>query len=291
MAVLSKILTNTDVEKRLAIPTKTLPSLPGFNGSHEITIQLMYRKKMWPIVCTIRKKGQYKKPVFSGGWRDFVVRNNIEVGDRLTLFKVHDEAGSFYYKVQVQKLAQPSGDHLSPSSSAEASQGTGTSPTRASNFRNKQDQVLVESDAAPIKQEEAIAEFSDVVVDWPVVAFADPFIPKSRIRIFGANIRDEATNIAHFKAEQESKMKFFGICMGEASIHAYYNEERAIKVLGLAEDSAMPYDTSQAVGDAHHKTRTEGLSLDLNLGQSSTPYAGILTLDLTLAPAIVDGQN
>ncbi|XVF68227.1 hypothetical protein PTKIN_Ptkin10aG0188200 [Pterospermum kingtungense] len=275
MAVFSKLLTNTDIKKRLAIPAKIMPSLPDFDGSHAVEIQLMYGTRMWPIVCTIRKKG-YKKPVFSGGWRDFVVCNNLSVGDRLTLYKVQDEAGSFYYKVQVQKQAKPS----------EVDGTTGCSRTKPCDFENEQEQ-LVEADARPIKQEQAMMESADVAADWPV-SFAEHFSPKLPIRIFGPNVSDEVTSKAHFKTEEESKMKFLGICcMGEASLHPYHmtNEEREIRFSGLAEDIAMPYATSQAhVGD---ETRIEGLSLDLILGQPSTPYVEV-NLDLTLAPPIVD---
>ncbi|PPD72744.1 hypothetical protein GOBAR_DD30351 [Gossypium barbadense] len=84
--------------RMLAIPVKILPSLPGFNGSHAVRIQLMYGTRIWPIVCT--------KPVFSGGlWRNFVICNSFNVGDRITMFKVQYEDGSCLYRVEVEKLA------------------------------------------------------------------------------------------------------------------------------------------------------------------------------------------
>ncbi|MBA0576493.1 hypothetical protein Golob_027309 [Gossypium lobatum] len=100
----SKKLTYTDINKRLAIPTKILPSLPGFNRSHAVKIQLMYGTKIWPIDCTVRKQG-YTKPVFSRGWRKFVVHNKLKIGDRVTIYKVQHQDGSSHYKVEVEKPA------------------------------------------------------------------------------------------------------------------------------------------------------------------------------------------
>ncbi|KAK8613794.1 hypothetical protein V6N13_101550 [Hibiscus sabdariffa] len=95
----SKLLTETDIKKRLAIPVKTLSSLPAFNGSHAIKIHLLYGTRMWPIDCSVRKKG-YKKPVFSGGlWRDFVIGNKLNVGDRISMYKVQDS----HYRVEVDQ--------------------------------------------------------------------------------------------------------------------------------------------------------------------------------------------
>ncbi|KAK8613795.1 hypothetical protein V6N13_101551 [Hibiscus sabdariffa] len=59
----------------------------------------MYGTRMWPIDCTVRKKG-YKKPVFSGGlWRGFVIGNKLNVGDRISMYKVPDS----HYMVEVEK--------------------------------------------------------------------------------------------------------------------------------------------------------------------------------------------
>ncbi|XVE94168.1 hypothetical protein REPUB_Repub01dG0258600 [Reevesia pubescens] len=106
--IFSKSLTVTDINKRLAIPAKALHAFPDFNGSHALNIHLMYGTSVYPVVCSIRKKG-HKKPVFSVGWRNFVIHNNFNVGDRLTLYKVQDEDGSFHYKVEVEKRYQIEG--------------------------------------------------------------------------------------------------------------------------------------------------------------------------------------
>ncbi|XVE94157.1 hypothetical protein REPUB_Repub01dG0257400 [Reevesia pubescens] len=109
MKMFSKSLIDTDIKKRLAIPANILSSFSDFNESHAVRINLMYGTRAWPIICSIRKKG-HKKPVFSGGWRNFVSCNNFDVGNRFTLYKVQDEDGSSHYRVEVEKPAsRPSG--------------------------------------------------------------------------------------------------------------------------------------------------------------------------------------
>ncbi|XWS67486.1 hypothetical protein CRYUN_Cryun04dG0010700 [Craigia yunnanensis] len=291
--VFSKILTDTDNRKRLAIPVKILPALPDFNGSHAVKIHLMYGTRVWPIICSVRKNG-YKKPVFSRGWRSFVICNNFNVGDELTLYKVHDEAGSSHYRVEVKKPARPSGD-LSPralSLNQDVGETTGTSRTQVRYFEHEQEQLLKAADA-PIKKEGgAIMELADVAVDAPV-PFVDHVISKQPCWIFGTNLSDEGTRKAHFKNERETEMKFFGIAMGKCMgkpLHSYYmtKEERQIKFFGLADGGAMACGTSQAAGEACYRSSIERHSLDLVQGQA-TPYAGEVNLDLTLAPPIVDG--
>ncbi|XVE48584.1 hypothetical protein DITRI_Ditri01bG0013100 [Diplodiscus trichospermus] len=147
--IFSKTLTDTDVKKRLAIPMKILPELPDFNGSHAVKIHLIYGTKLWPIVCSIRKIG-YKKPIFSGEWRNFILCNNFNVGDKLTLYKVNDEEGTSHYKVEVEKPAVTSGD-LSPlaiSLNHGVDETTGTSArAHVLNFKHEQEQQLKAADA------------------------------------------------------------------------------------------------------------------------------------------------
>ncbi|XVE94155.1 hypothetical protein REPUB_Repub01dG0257200 [Reevesia pubescens] len=287
----SKSLTDTDINKRLAIPVKVLPAFSDFSGSHAVRIHLMYGTRVWPIVCSIRKKG-HKKPVFSGGWRNFVICNNFNVGDRLTLYKVQDEDGSSHYRVEVEKPAsRPSGVLISPPAlSLNHDQVDETSGTKVLNFEHKQEQLP----KAPIKQEEAIMEPSD--------AFVGHVIAKPPIKIFGAKVSDEATSKAdHFKKEQETEIKLYGITkgigMGEPPLHSYYmtKEERETESFGLTNGGAMAYGTtSQAAGEAYYESRTEKLSLDLVLGQPisiSTPYTGEVNLDLTLAPPNLDARH
>ncbi|XVF68226.1 hypothetical protein PTKIN_Ptkin10aG0188100 [Pterospermum kingtungense] len=269
--IFSKSLKDTDIKKRLAIPARILSSLPDFNGSHAVKIHLMYGTKMWPIVCSIRKTG-YKKPVFAGGWVDFVRCNKFNVGDELTLYKVQDEAGSFCYRVQVEKPAARSLVH-----SHEVDQTVGTNRKKACNFKNKQGQLL--------KREEAITKLVEVASNAPVAFVSHVTTTKPSIRIFGTIVSHEKTSKAdQFKAEEVSKTKLFGKTKGEPPFHSFNisNEEREIKSFGLNEGVAIAYGTStQSVGDAYYRSLTGGLSSDLILAPP------VLDLDLTLAPPVL----
>ncbi|XVE67450.1 hypothetical protein DITRI_Ditri08aG0162000 [Diplodiscus trichospermus] len=163
-------------------------------------------------------------------------------------------------------------------------------------FKTSKNNCLIKADAH-IKHEEAISDLADIAAG-ALIAFVDHVIAKPPSRTLGTNVSDEASCKAHFKSEHEkSKKKVFGItksiCMVEPPLIRSYcmtNEEREIKFFGLAEDGAMAYGTSEAVGDACYKSRTERLSLDLTQGQP-TPYAGVVNLELTLVPAVVNGGN
>ncbi|XWS62427.1 hypothetical protein CRYUN_Cryun06bG0009800 [Craigia yunnanensis] len=107
MKLFSKSLTAIDCLKRLSIPKRVITSLPVFHGGHAVELQVRYETMEWPLVCTIRKKG-YKKPVLSKGWRKFVLANNLNVGDELTLHKEEDESGLLHYRVEVKRATRPS---------------------------------------------------------------------------------------------------------------------------------------------------------------------------------------
>ncbi|MBA0631166.1 hypothetical protein Godav_003184, partial [Gossypium davidsonii] len=117
--VFSKSLTGTEIKKRLSIPSNILPSLPSFNRSHAVRIKLMYGTEIWPIICTIRKKG-YKKPFFSGPlWRNFVISKKLRIGDRIRMYKVHD--GCSDCRLEVEKPTATSNMELAMGASANES--------------------------------------------------------------------------------------------------------------------------------------------------------------------------
>ncbi|EOX97111.1 Uncharacterized protein TCM_006212 [Theobroma cacao] len=313
----SKSLTDTDINKRLAIPAKILPSLPDFNGSHAVTIHLMYGTKTWPIICSIRKTG-YKKPVFSGGWRNFVIFNDFHVGEVLTMYKVQDEEGSFHYKVEVEKLATPSValSTRAVSLNPEVDETTGTSHPKINNFQHDQEQ-LPKADA-PVIQEGATMELADAAANAPV-PFVDHVIAKPSGMIFGTAVSDEATSKACVKPEHETEMKFFGITRGigmgepplikaQCDLNESVSTERLNLDLVLGQpnltkeerDTKAPFDlngggslavfgTNQATEEAYSES-TGRLNLDLVLGQPN-PYNRAVNIDLTLAQPLADNRS
>ncbi|GKV32216.1 hypothetical protein SLEP1_g40833 [Rubroshorea leprosula] len=99
-----KPLKPTDITKRLAIRTKSLESLPHFNGGHAVRLKVLYEGRGWPMVCSTRKQG-HKKPVLSNGWIPFVRENHLKVGDVVTLYKEGDEAG-LQYRIEVDRATR-----------------------------------------------------------------------------------------------------------------------------------------------------------------------------------------
>ncbi|XVE67458.1 hypothetical protein DITRI_Ditri08aG0163000 [Diplodiscus trichospermus] len=78
MKLFSKKLTTTDCLKRLSIPKRVLTSFPEFHGGHAVELKVKCETmEYWPLFCTIRRKGRYKRAVVSKGWRKFVIGNNL----------------------------------------------------------------------------------------------------------------------------------------------------------------------------------------------------------------------
>ncbi|GLT85818.1 hypothetical protein SLE2022_039930 [Rubroshorea leprosula] len=99
-----KPLKPTDITKRLAIRSKSLEFFPNFNGAHTVQLNIWYEDRVWPMVCSTRKR-RYKKPVFSNGWIPFVRRNHLDVGDVVTLYREEGEAG-FWYRIEVDRATR-----------------------------------------------------------------------------------------------------------------------------------------------------------------------------------------
>ncbi|KAK8315091.1 hypothetical protein V6Z12_D01G216300 [Gossypium hirsutum] len=109
MELFSKKLTPTDCLKRLSIPSRVLTSFPQFHGGHAVNLLVRYEAMEWPLVCTTCKKGRYKKPVISRGWRRFVLGNGLNVGDHLTFHKEEDDnSSSLHFRVELKKATNPS---------------------------------------------------------------------------------------------------------------------------------------------------------------------------------------
>ncbi|KAL4348678.1 hypothetical protein GQ457_17G001520 [Hibiscus cannabinus] len=102
--VFSKTLSKTDAKKRLAIPTKSMDSLPSFNRNRAVEIDLIYGTSIWTVQYTISKNGSNKRPSFTSGWPTFVACNGLERGDKISLYKV----GSSLYRIEVDKAVDGS---------------------------------------------------------------------------------------------------------------------------------------------------------------------------------------
>ncbi|KAJ6881468.1 hypothetical protein NC651_028144 [Populus alba x Populus x berolinensis] len=105
MAGFSKLLTKTDIQKRLSLPTKCFKPLPSLKGSHVGDFPAIDESGfVWTFQCSTRKKG-HPKPVLSEGWLAFVRHKELKVGDRVKFFKEKDQSGPAppFYRVEAEK--------------------------------------------------------------------------------------------------------------------------------------------------------------------------------------------
>ncbi|MBA0753133.1 hypothetical protein Gogos_019783 [Gossypium gossypioides] len=266
----TKKLTATDINKRLAIPGKILPSLPAFNGGHAVRIQLMYGTEIWPIDCTVRKNG-YKKPVLSGGWRKFVVDNELKTGDKITMYKdFEDEDGGSHFRVEVEKPEAASNQDrrtLPSSSSFLTFNGHEVDGTNSGNEADRIPNQALDDGAVKLEGGIPIMELPDVATDTLVDGHV---IAKSSVTIFGAIMTDEMKCLGITKGTDMAEPSLLSPCLAKP--------EREIDFFGIAEGGdAIAYGSgpSDAAGEAccdiitHHQS----VSLDLVLSQPN-PYAG-----------------
>ncbi|XVF48946.1 hypothetical protein PTKIN_Ptkin03bG0228900 [Pterospermum kingtungense] len=102
MLLFSKVLTATDVKKRMAIPTSCLKHLirsDGGDSSMHLRVE-DENEETWEFTCFSRPIGVYSKPYFCGEWIQFVKHRNICVGDRVHFYR-NDAAEA--YRIEVQR--------------------------------------------------------------------------------------------------------------------------------------------------------------------------------------------
>nr|KJB77940.1 hypothetical protein B456_012G169000 [Gossypium raimondii] len=267
----SKKFKTTDINKRLAIPGKILPSLPAFNGGHAVMIQLKYGINIWPIYCTVRENG-YKKPVLSVGWRKFVADNKLKTGDIITMYKdFEDEDGGSHFRVEVEKPPAASKQDRShgtlPSSSVIAFNDHEVHGTNSGNEADRIPNKALDDGAINLEGGIPIMELPDVATDTLVDGHV---IAKPSVTIFGAIMTDEMKCLGITKGTDMAEPSLFSPCMAKP--------EREIDFLGIVEGGdAIAYGSgpSDAAGEAccnfitHHRS----ITLDLVLSQPN-PYAG-----------------
>ncbi|XVF78784.1 hypothetical protein PTKIN_Ptkin14bG0164600 [Pterospermum kingtungense] len=96
MHFFEKRLRTTDVKKQMAIPTKFIRNLPLYEGGHTIYFPVHdVSGYVWEnFGYYIRKEGQpYRKPIFQGGWRNYVDAKSITPGDKI-IFRVEESAAA-----------------------------------------------------------------------------------------------------------------------------------------------------------------------------------------------------
>ncbi|XWS67490.1 hypothetical protein CRYUN_Cryun04dG0011100 [Craigia yunnanensis] len=110
MAILSKNLKKTDIEKRLTIPSKSLNSFPPLSDNHMVDFQVKDETdRVWKFrIYTRKKNNKYLKPVLTKGWREFVCSKELSIGDRVLFYKEKELANAVKYRVKVEKAVKSS---------------------------------------------------------------------------------------------------------------------------------------------------------------------------------------
>ncbi|KAH1099242.1 hypothetical protein J1N35_016163 [Gossypium stocksii] len=118
MAIVSKQLKKTDIEKRLTIPSKSLKSFPSLAGNHVVKFEARDESgHRWEFQIYTRKGKKYLKPVLTKGWREFVCTKKLSIGDKVEFDKEEKEQGeAVMYRVRVVRAVKIFGyvlDHIS----------------------------------------------------------------------------------------------------------------------------------------------------------------------------------
>ncbi|KAG5233731.1 B3 domain-containing transcription factor [Salix suchowensis] len=104
MAEFSKLLTSTDIQKRLSLPTKFFKSLPSFKGGHVQDLQAMDESGfVWTFQCSTRKKGHPKPVLSKGTWLAFGRNKKLKVGDKIKFSVLDPTAAVPSYGVRAEK--------------------------------------------------------------------------------------------------------------------------------------------------------------------------------------------
>ncbi|MFQ6661309.1 hypothetical protein Gotur_029512 [Gossypium turneri] len=99
----SKILTKTDIGKRLSVPSKKKRCFLNFDGRHQVDVKVKDDNgKDWLFGCSIRRgRDNYPKPVLSKGWLQFVRCWKLAVGDTVIVNWVMEKDGKGNYRIKV----------------------------------------------------------------------------------------------------------------------------------------------------------------------------------------------
>ncbi|KAK8527855.1 hypothetical protein V6N12_055051 [Hibiscus sabdariffa] len=104
----SKLLTQTDVQIRLSVPTRILCLLPFTDGDAghryaDLRVKDGGSGHVWTFRC-IWRDGVYAKPVFSKGWLEFVYAKNLKIYDKVDLYVERDvDEASVAYTIEVRR--------------------------------------------------------------------------------------------------------------------------------------------------------------------------------------------
>ncbi|XVF67664.1 hypothetical protein PTKIN_Ptkin10aG0139800 [Pterospermum kingtungense] len=101
MELCSKILTSTDVKRRLSFSTAAMREhFRPEEGTRSLDFQVMDNKsRVWTFRLYTSKKEGPTKPVLTKGWLDFVRCKKLRLGDKV-IFLVYENGDGIRIRVQ-----------------------------------------------------------------------------------------------------------------------------------------------------------------------------------------------
>lgn len=103
MEIFAKVLTITDIKRRLSFSYGCIPALPRFEGCHVIMLQVEDDAGiLWNFGCMLQS-GVNPKLVIVSGWIPFVRDRGLCNGDIVSLYKEEVIIEGAQYKIKVKK--------------------------------------------------------------------------------------------------------------------------------------------------------------------------------------------
>ncbi|MBA0855222.1 hypothetical protein Goshw_010800 [Gossypium schwendimanii] len=101
VAIVSKQLRETDIKKRLTIPSKSPKYFPSLAGKHVVPFKARDDSgRPWKFQIYTRKGKRYLKPVLTKGWLDFVGAKELTIGDIVDM-EEKEQGEAVMYRVRV----------------------------------------------------------------------------------------------------------------------------------------------------------------------------------------------
>ncbi|XWS40002.1 hypothetical protein CRYUN_Cryun18bG0102800 [Craigia yunnanensis] len=110
----SKLLTKSDIEESLLIPTCSFHILP-FEEGHFFDIDVIDKTgKAWSFPCFIQQSEGIESPVVSVGWLKFLCGKDVRVGDMVCLHQksMDDNSTCMQLKIEVKRKIRLLGEDI-----------------------------------------------------------------------------------------------------------------------------------------------------------------------------------
>ncbi|KAK1584464.1 hypothetical protein Q3G72_033237 [Acer saccharum] len=104
MAIFTKTLSSSDIDRRLTIPGDCASEFPPIHEDRRIELNVIDESGCPWIFHFARQPATNSGIVISSGWPQFVKKKGLKVGDQIIFSKCQDEAGGQWkYKIDCNR--------------------------------------------------------------------------------------------------------------------------------------------------------------------------------------------